>query len=304
MKKCLNDVFGLETFRGQQETVIRSVLDRRDTFAIMPTGAGKSLCFQLPAVLSKDKVTLVITPLLALMLGQVAKLQEQGILAAALYSSQRKFERERVMNDLFGRINSASEDAAPLIRLLYVTPELLCTANFQAGLHKLYEKGFLNFFAVDEAHCVSEWGHEFRPSFRRLGMIHSRFCGVPWMALTATATEKVKKDVVDILALKVDQIFLQSFDRPNIRYQVRHKELIGPDSAVLEDMAVFISNQPPACTGIIYCHTKSDCDSLAGELSDMGLSAKVMLCPSAPLPGTRRSTHICVALFLSFPCGA
>jgi RecQ family ATP-dependent DNA helicase len=257
-----------------------ALLDGSDAFAVMPTGAGKSMCFQLPAVMADSQVTIVVTPLLALMLGQVSALRARGIAAAAIYGTQTKRERDRVMSDLHGGVSAeevASDDCpdlAPLMRLLYVTPELLCTAHFQLRLRRLYERGRILMFAIDEAHCVSSWGHEFRPAFRKLGSIHQRFPGVPWLALTATATTQVRDDVRKILQLRVNHIFMQSFDRPNVRYQVRHKELIGSDTDLLADLACFIAGQPPSCTGIVYCHTKAACDELASRLSQLGLRAR------------------------------
>jgi len=226
------------------------------------------------------QVTVVVTPLLALMLGQVSSLQQRGIAASAIYGTQGKRERDRVLSDLHGGVPADSvasddcPDLAPLMRLLYVTPELLCSNTFQLTLRRLYERGRIMMIAIDEAHCVSSWGHEFRPAFRKLGSIHERFPGVPWLALTATATPLVRTDILKILQLRVDKTFMQSFDRPNVRYQVRHKELIGPSSALLSDLACFIAGQPPSCTGIVYCQTKVACDDLASSLSALGMRAR------------------------------
>lgn len=280
MKMTLHRVFGFEGLRGQQENVILALLDGDDAFAVMPTGAGKSLCFQLPAVMAENQVTIVVTPLLALMLGQVSSLCGRGIAAAAIYGTQSKRERERVLSDLHGGVpadRTSSDDCpdlAPLMRLLYVTPELLCSNSFQILLRRLYERGRILLFAIDEAHCVSTWGHEFRPAFRKLGAIHRRFPGVPWLALTATATTLVRGDISKILELRTDKVFLQSFDRPNVRYQVRHKELIGHENAVLSDLACFIAGQPSSCTGIVYCQTKAACDELAASLATLGLRTR------------------------------
>ena len=280
VRTTLMRVFGFQSLRGQQENVIMQLLAGGDAFAVMPTGAGKSLCFQLPAVMASSQVTIVVTPLLALMLGQVSSLRARGIAASAIYGTQGKRDRDRVLSDLHGGIPPAMfvsddcPDLAPLVRLLYVTPELLGSPTFQTTLRRIYERGRILMFAIDEAHCVSTWGHEFRPAFRKLGEIHKRFPGVPWLALTATATAPVRHDISKILKLRIDKIFLQSFDRPNIRYQIRHKELIGSDNEVLNDLACFIAGQARGCCGIIYCFTKQTCDALATNLRALGLRAR------------------------------
>ena len=282
LKDVLSKVFGFSNLRGRQEDVIRTVLAGFDAFAIMPTGAGKSLCYQLPAVIATDKVTIVVTPLIALMLGQVESLKKKGIAAAALFSDQGKKARMQIINSLHGKKTDTDPVSKPLIRLLYVSPELLLTSGFETELVQLSERGAISLFAIDEAHCVSEFGHEFRPSFRRLGAVHRRFPRTPWLALTATATRRVIDDVVDSLGLAVaggdgapSRIFTQSFDRPNIRYQVRHKELLGEERAVFADMLRFIAALRPAgCSGIVYCHTKASCEAVAAALRAGGVSAR------------------------------
>jgi bloom syndrome protein len=281
LNATLKRVFGFTSLRGKQEEVIRTVLSGFDAFAIMPTGAGKSLCYQLPAVMAENKVAIIVTPLIALMLGQVESLKKKGIAAAALFSDQGKKSRQQIINSLNGRLNDADPVSTPLLRLLYVSPELLLTSGFENELIQLSARRAISLFAIDEAHCVSEFGHEFRPSFRRLGAVHRRFPHVPWLALTATATRRVIDDVVETLALSVTgdagaprRIFTQSFDRPNIRYQVRHKELVGEDQ-VVPDMLRFIAAQRPAgCSGIVYCRTKADCEAVAAALTAAGVSTR------------------------------
>ena len=192
----LKSTFGYETLRGRQRDVINTVLDGLDAFAIMPTGAGKSLCYQLPAVMASDKVAVIVTPLISLMLGQVESLRKKGVPVASIYSAQGKKVRDQIMNSLHGRESICDPPSAPKIRLLYVSPELLLTSGFETELLSLYQRGVISLFAIDEAHCVSEFGHEFRPSYRRLGAVHRRFGQVPWLALTATATARFHAPVV------------------------------------------------------------------------------------------------------------
>ena len=186
-------------------------------FISMPTGAGKSLCYQLPALLSSG-VTLVLSPLIALIEDQVQQLKSRGIKADALNSKTTPVDRQRILSDL----NSDE----PSIKLLYITPELAATPGFRALLNSLNSQGKISRIAVDEAHCVSEWGHDFRPDYLKLGELRDIFLHIPWVALTATATGKVQADVLKSLRMQPVDIFKSSCFRYNLFYDVQYKDII------------------------------------------------------------------------------
>ena len=209
MKDLLKEHFGYDAFRPLQEEIIGSVLDKRDTLVIMPTGGGKSLCYQLPA-LELDGLTLVVSPLIALMKDQVDALKANGIPAEFVNSTLTYAEIMRVQTQ-------ARQGG---LKILYLAPERLALADFQAFLNALK----VSLVAVDEAHCISEWGHDFRPDYRMLGGLRRGMPDTPFIALTATATERVRGDIVSQLGLNLPQQFIASFDRPNLRYEVRPKQ--------------------------------------------------------------------------------
>jgi ATP-dependent DNA helicase RecQ len=204
----LHTVFGLPGFRGQQEPVISRVLGGGDAIVLMPTGGGKSLCYQLPS-LCRPGVGIVVSPLIALMRNQVSALRQLGINAAALNSSLSGAERMKVRADLrAGRLD-----------LLYAAPERLMMPDFL----EMLDGAEIALFAIDEAHCVSQWGHDFRPEYLQLAELAERFPGVPRIALTATADMQSREDIRRRLRLDDAQMFLSSFDRPNIRYDIVQK---------------------------------------------------------------------------------
>ena len=233
----------------------------------MPTGAGKSLCYQLPALLSPG-TTLVLSPLLALIEDQVLQLKAKGIKAEALNSKTSASDRKLILADL--------KSNQPTIKLLYITPELAATKGFRGLLEALQKRGKITRIAVDEAHCVSEWGHDFRPDYLKLGDLRELFPAVPCIALTATATSHVQDDVQKSLRLRPPvSIFKACCFRENLFYDVQFKDLL-PDP--LQDLKEFtsraLSSDGSVGSGIIYCRTREGCQSLAGRLSNKGIKSK------------------------------
>jgi ATP-dependent DNA helicase RecQ len=239
----LKEVFGYTAFRPQQEEIIRSTLAGRDVFALLPTGGGKSLCFQLPA-LARPGLTVVISPLIALMKDQVDQLQANGVPATFLNSSLGEEERKARWRGLNARE----------YRLLYLSPERLM-AGEGSILDSLVRWGTER-VAVDEAHCISEWGHDFRPEYRQLATLRDRLSEVPFMALTATATTRVREDILRQLRLRDPAVFVASFNRPNLTYRVQAK------SKGYQQILEFLKSRPRE-SGIIYCFSRAGAEGLA-----------------------------------------
>ncbi|HEX9046476.1 MAG TPA: ATP-dependent DNA helicase RecQ, partial [Verrucomicrobiae bacterium] len=247
----LKQFFGFSSFRPLQEDIIRDALAGKDVFAVLPTGGGKSLCFQLPALL-RPGLTVVVSPLIALMKDQVDALQAAGVAATFLNSSLAAGEsRPRLRGLHQGEF-----------RLLYVAPERLMLSGFLDDL----KKWNVNLFAIDEAHCISEWGHDFRPEYRQLSTMRSLFPSVPMMALTATATERVREDIVRQLHLKEPARYVASFNRPNLTYRVAAK------SGAYEQILSFIRSRPKE-SGIVYVQARKSAESMASKLSEDGVKA-------------------------------
>lgn len=269
IKQSLYKYFGYSTFKSDlQRDAVQCVIDRRvDVFVSMPTGAGKSLCYQLPAVQSIG-ITLVISPLIALIEDQVTQLHSKGLQAAALNSKTTPSERKRIMNDLKCR--------RPSLKLLYVTPEMAATSGFRSVLTSLYRFEKIARIAIDEAHCVSEWGHNFRPDYLKLGELRDLLPKVPILAITATATAIVQKDIITVLKMKDPvSIFKSSCFRCNLFYDVRYKETIGDPIKDLKDFTIkALTSSDDEGAGIIYCRTRAGCQSLAGRLTNAGITAK------------------------------
>ena len=256
----LQQVFGYPRFRGQQEAVIAQALAGRDALVLMPTGGGKSLCYQIPAIClqrSGRGCSIVVSPLVALMHDQVGALREAGVAAAFLNSTLLPDEADAVEGDLL----------AGRITLLYVAPERLTTPRFLHLLHRLHQHGQLALFAIDEAHCVSQWGHDFRPEYRQLAVLHTQFAGVPRIALTATADALTRQDIVQGLHLHDAQQFISSFDRPNIRYTIVEKR--DP----LSQLKRFIDDEHEGEAGIVYCQSRKRVEEVAQALAENGLHA-------------------------------
>ena len=252
----LKNVFGFEQFKGNQEAIIKSILAGNNTFVLMPTGGGKSLCYQLPALISEG-TTIVVSPLIALMKNQVDMIRNFGTdsgIAHVMNSSLSKAELLQVKEDL----------TKGKTKLLYVAPESLTkeeTVEFLRGLK-------ISFFAIDEAHCISEWGHDFRPEYRRLRPIINAICPkLPVIALTATATVKVQKDIMKNLEMQDAKVFKSSFDRSNLYYEVRPKT-----KDVVKDIIKYIKSNPGK-SGIVYCLSRKKVEELAEVLVANGIRA-------------------------------
>ena len=251
MRNTLRKVFGFHEFRPNQESVVRSLLEKRDVLAVMPTGGGKSLCYQLPALLLPG-TCMVISPLIALMKDQVDGARANGIRAAFLNSSQNPDERDEVMRQLL----SGSLD------LLYVAPERFILSHFRETLSRVP----LSMAVIDEAHCISEWGHDFRPDYLSLSDLVTLFPGTPVAAFTATATPRVQQEILDKLALRNPFIVRASFDRPNLLYDVRFKEHV-------DAQLVSLLNSNPGKAAIIYRTSRKSVNDTTAMLQAKGFRA-------------------------------
>jgi ATP-dependent DNA helicase RecQ len=256
----LREVFGYESFRDHQADIVAHVVAGGDALVLMPTGAGKSLCYQVPAIVrhrAGKGVTVVVSPLIALMQDQVGALEEAGVHAAFLNSTLEFADVLRIEREL----------ATGRLVLLYVAPERLATPRMLAQLDDLRDRGLLSLFAIDEAHCVSQWGHDFRADYLGLSVLHERYPGVPRIALTATADEHTRADMIERLALQDARLFASSFDRPNIRYRVVEKD--EPRAQLL----AFLREEHAGEAGIVYCQSRRKVDETAAWLGREGFAA-------------------------------
>ncbi len=269
--QVLHDVFGYASFRGEQEATVAHVAGGGDALVLMPTGGGKSLCYQIPALL-RPGVGIVVSPLIALMQDQVDALLQVGVRAAFLNSSQDESTAAAVTRRLLdGELD-----------LLYVAPERLLTGRFLSILDTLDEGQRIALFAIDEAHCVSQWGHDFRPEYRELTVLHERFPRVPRIALTATADAPTRAEIVERLALENARQFVASFDRPNIRYRVTQK------ANARQQLLDFLRAEHKGEAGIVYCLSRRKVDETAEWLRGEGVSA---LAYHAGLDQATRAAH-------------
>ena len=260
IQPILQEVFGYREFRGPQQAIIEHVVAGGDALVLMPTGGGKSLCYQIPAIARQRAglgITLVISPLIALMHDQVGALHEAGVEAAFLNSTLSGEEAGQVER----RLLRAD------MTLLYAAPERVTTLRFLAQLDSLYERGLLALFAIDEAHCVSQWGHDFRPEYRALTVLHERYPRVPRMALTATADTLTRADILERLQLQEARQFVSSFDRPNISYTIVEKR------EATQQLLRFISREHMGEAGIVYCQSRKRVEEVANLLCDEGIAA-------------------------------
>jgi ATP-dependent DNA helicase RecQ len=249
----LNSTFGYSEFRDQQQAIIEQLIDGRDAVVLMPTGGGKSLCYQIPAM-ARAGVGIIVSPLIALMQDQVAALKQLGVSAAFLNStldaaSAREVEQQLLCGEL---------------DMLYVAPERLTTERFL----NLLERAPIALFAIDEAHCVSQWGHDFRPEYIQLSILHERFPAIPRIALTATADAPTRKEIIHRLALENAELFVSGFDRPNIRYSISQNQ-----GNAKEQLLRFILNEHENEAGIVYCLSRKKVEQIAAWLSSKGLNA-------------------------------
>src|SRR5690554_1596900 len=252
----LEHVFGYTSFRGEQQAVIEHISAGGDALVLMPTGGGKSLCYQVPALLRKG-TAVIVSPLIALMHDQVSALHEVGVAAAYLNSTQSLEE----MNEIERALHADELD------LLYVAPERLLSGRMLNTLERLHAQNRITLFAIDEAHCVSQWGHDFRPEYLKLSVLHERFPGVPRIALTATADPQTREEIVARLQLESARRFVSSFDRPNIRYRIEDKN--NPRNQLL----AFIRGDHLGESGIVYCLSRRKVEDAAAWLAEQGITA-------------------------------
>lgn len=265
--EVLKSVFGYDSFRHQQQAIIDTLVDGGDVLTLMPTGGGKSLCYQIPAIV-RPGVGVVVSPLIALMKDQVDALRQVGVAAAYLNSTLSSYEQREVEEAI------RNEE----IQLLYIAPERLMMESTLSLLSQCR----ISLFAIDEAHCVSQWGHDFRPEYQQLSVLHQRFPEVPRIALTATADQRTKQEIITQLGLDAAQVFVHSFDRPNIRYHVNE-----PTNSK-NDLWSFISTHHADDAGVVYCLSRKKVEETAQWLTGKG---RIALAYHAGMPVEIRNEH-------------
>ena len=253
LKHILQESFGHAQFRLNQLDIIKNILQGDDTLGILPTGGGKSVCYQIPA-LYLEGITIVISPLISLMQDQVTNLAQNGIRACFINSTLTPEERADIENDII----------SGEVKIVYLSPEGLLAG----GLTHFFSQLEISLIAIDEAHCVSQWGHEFRQDYTRLGVLKERFPATPILALTATADSKTRDDIIFQLKQNNPKVFISSFDRPNINYTICEKE------NELQQLNSFIKEKHSKHTGIIYCLSRKKVEKISQDLNELGYKTR------------------------------
>lgn len=288
LKKILKEKFGHSDFRFDQLEIIKTVLSGQDTLAIMPTGGGKSACYQIPA-LHLDGITLVVSPLISLMHDQVMNLKINGIAACYLNSAQDAEQKAQAQDQII----------SGEVKLVYVSPEGLLSGSLRSFFNELE----ISLIAIDEAHCVSQWGHEFRADYMRLGELKEMFPNAPVLALTATADEKTREDIALQLKMKNPKVFISSFDRPNIKYKITER------TNEIDQLCEFINTNHPGDTGIVYCLSRKKVEKVTSDLCERGIPAIAYHAGLSPdvrkkaQEAFNRDEHIVVVATIAFGMG-
>ncbi len=261
IKKYLKQYFGYESFMEKQEEIITDAFTGIDQFILLPTGSGKSICYQLPALLQKG-TTIIISPLKSLIKDQINNLEKKNIKVYGFYGDSSAKHKKVILYEM---VNRESD-----VRIIYTTPETLCSnEDFKTNLQILHQGKFIERFVIDEAHCISLWGNDFRPQYRELQNIRENYPGVPIMALTATATNQVLKDSIHLLGLNTPKIYTKSYYRSNLNIVVKHR-----DKNSFSEIISMIKSRYIDCSGIIYCLSRKRCEEVSSKLNEFNINSR------------------------------